>query len=219
MPSRVIDALRRARMSGLRLIMVTGRELPDLRRAFAEVDLFDEVVAENGGVLHSRATRATRILGPRPAETFVQALRDRGVEFSAGSVVVATRESDLPAVREAISVCGGRDLSVILNKGSVMILPAGIDKGSGLVIAAADIAIEPSRIVGMGDGENDESLLHACGLGFAVSDAVPALKVVADGVTRGARGDGVMELIEKLLCDGLSGYSPRARRGWTSDSQ
>ena len=45
-------ALGRAKAAGIRLVMVTGRELPDLFRTFDRVDLFDQVVAENGAVLY-----------------------------------------------------------------------------------------------------------------------------------------------------------------------
>lgn len=37
--------------SGRRLLLVTGRELPDLLQIFPEIVLFEWVVAENGGLL------------------------------------------------------------------------------------------------------------------------------------------------------------------------
>ena len=45
------DALIAFRRSGRRLLLVTGRELPDLMRVFPQIDLFDRVVAENGVAL------------------------------------------------------------------------------------------------------------------------------------------------------------------------
>jgi len=45
------DALVAFRRSGRRLLLVTGRELPDLVRVFPRIDLFDRVVAENGALL------------------------------------------------------------------------------------------------------------------------------------------------------------------------
>src|ERR1700709_1304176 len=47
-----IDALRLLKESGRRLILVTGRELPDLIASFPELVLFDSVVAENGALLY-----------------------------------------------------------------------------------------------------------------------------------------------------------------------
>ena len=43
-------ALRQLKETGRRLVLVTGRELADLRHTFAEITIFDRVVAENGAV-------------------------------------------------------------------------------------------------------------------------------------------------------------------------
>ena len=46
-------ALERLKETGRKLIMVTGRELPDLKRVFPGLDIFDMVVAENGALLYT----------------------------------------------------------------------------------------------------------------------------------------------------------------------
>src|SRR3954462_14419773 len=43
-----LQALRKLRDSGRRLLLVTGRELEDLQSVFPQLDAFDCVVAENG---------------------------------------------------------------------------------------------------------------------------------------------------------------------------
>ena len=48
---RTCKALEEVRASGRKLIMVTGRDLPDLERVFERFDLFDLIVAENGALL------------------------------------------------------------------------------------------------------------------------------------------------------------------------
>jgi hypothetical protein len=53
---KTVAALRSFRQSGRKLILVTGRELPDLRRVFSHLDLFDAAVVENGAVLVDPAT-------------------------------------------------------------------------------------------------------------------------------------------------------------------
>ena len=53
-----VASLRRARDAGLRLLMVTGRELTDLFNTFAHTALLDLVVAETGAVLYTPATAA-----------------------------------------------------------------------------------------------------------------------------------------------------------------
>ena len=61
-PDDVWEALRRLRDSGRRLVLVTGRELDDLLRICARLDLFDRVVVENGGVVYRPATAERRLL-------------------------------------------------------------------------------------------------------------------------------------------------------------
>jgi HAD superfamily hydrolase (TIGR01484 family) len=48
---QTIEALRAFKQSGRRLVLVSGRELPDLQRVFSPLDLFDLAVVENGAVL------------------------------------------------------------------------------------------------------------------------------------------------------------------------
>jgi hypothetical protein len=51
------DSLIAFRLSGRRLLLVTGRELPDLLRVFPRIELFDRVVAENGALLFEPVTK------------------------------------------------------------------------------------------------------------------------------------------------------------------
>src|SRR5262245_43917038 len=73
-----LDALARARAAGIKLVMVTGRDLPDLHRVFSSLDLFDRIVAENGALLFNPATQATRMLAPPPPASFLDRLRRWG---------------------------------------------------------------------------------------------------------------------------------------------
>src|SRR5690349_9973349 len=77
--SATIEALERFRETGRKLLLVTGRELPDLIRVFPRLDLFDRVVAENGALLYSPATREEQPLGQAPPDAFVKALRDQAI--------------------------------------------------------------------------------------------------------------------------------------------
>src|SRR5438477_8748071 len=87
----VIDALTRFGHSRRRLLMVTGRELPDLQRTFSRLDLFDSIVVENGAVLFSPSTGCERPLAAPPPAVFAEALRSHGVgPISVGRVIVAT---------------------------------------------------------------------------------------------------------------------------------
>ena len=127
-----IKALEQVLASGRRLILVTGRELPDLESVFPRLDLFERVVAENGALLYHPATRRKRLLAQAPPPEFVDTLRRRGVRnLSTGEVIVAMWRPDEVHAIETIRDLG-LELQVIFNKDAVMVLPAGVNKASGL---------------------------------------------------------------------------------------
>jgi hydroxymethylpyrimidine pyrophosphatase-like HAD family hydrolase len=199
---QAIAALGRLRKSGRRAVLVTGRELPDLLTVCPRLDLFDRVVAENGALLYRPQTRDELVLAEPPPPELAERLRGRGVPVSEGRVIVAMREPHQLAAVEVIRDLG-LELQVIFNKGAVMLLPPGVDKQTGLEAALDELGLSPRNTVAVGDAENDEAMLAACGCGAAVANAVPSLKDRADLVLRGARGQGVEELIARLIEDDL----------------
>ena len=205
---QTVTALRRLAATGRKLILVTGRQLNDLLRVFPDARLFDAVVAENGAVLHRPATGDTRVLAPPPPAHFVETLRRRRVEpLWRGQVVVATVQPNDTAVVDVIRELG-LDLQVILNKGSVMVLPASVDKATGLRAALDELALAPERVVAIGDAENDQAFLATSGYGVAVANALDTLKATARHVTRGEAGAGVREIIDSLISDDWSRDEP-----------
>jgi len=194
-------ALERLKLTGRRLVMVTGRELSDLERVCPRLDLFDRVVAENGALLYTPATKEERPLGPPPPEAFVAHLKNLGLQpLSVGRVIVATWEPNESAVLDAIRTLG-LDLQIIFNKGAVMVLPNGINKASGLEAALEDLGLSAHNVVATGDAENDLAFMRICGCAVAVGNALPAVKDAADVVTAAARGAGVAELITTWVED------------------
>lgn len=196
--AETVQALERLRASGRTLILVTGRELDELATVFRRLDLFDRVVAENGALLYRPDTGEERRLAEPPPPALVAALRARGVPLSVGRVIVATVSPHETAVLEIIRDLG-LELHVVFNKGSVMVLPSGTNKATGLSAALAELGLSARDTVGVGDAENDQAFLAFCGRAVAVANALPTVKERADLVTTGARGAGVVELIEAIL--------------------
>jgi hydroxymethylpyrimidine pyrophosphatase-like HAD family hydrolase len=89
----------------------------------------------------------------------------------------------------------GLELQIIFNKGAVMVLPAGVNKATGLVAVLSELELSAHNVVGVGDAENDHAFLHACGCGAAVANALPILMESADIKLAGKAGAGVIELI------------------------
>jgi hydroxymethylpyrimidine pyrophosphatase-like HAD family hydrolase len=193
-----VAGLVRARDAGLKLVMVTGRELPDLFNTFAHSSLFDAIVAENGAVLYHPSTQEVQVLTDAPPPAFTERLTNTKIPLSVGHCIVATvtphEHEVLAAIREL-----QLEWHVIFNKGSVMALPASVTKATGLAPALESIGVIADRTVGVGDAENDQAFLSACGRAVAVANALATVKEMADHTTAGARGAGVVELIDMML--------------------
>jgi HAD superfamily hydrolase (TIGR01484 family) len=192
-------ALQRWKEAGRKLLLVTGRELPDLQRVCPFTKSFDCIVAENGALLYWPETGRKNILAAAPPAEFIHCLRTLGVSpLSFGEVIVATQENYKGVVLQAIEELGLK-LKVILNKGALMILPTSADKATGLVAAANAMGLALADIAGVGDAENDQVFLALCGYSAAVGNALSFLKKQVHYVTKATHGAGVEELIEKLL--------------------
>jgi hypothetical protein len=198
-----LRALERASGSGCGLLLVTGREMDDIVRVFPRLDIFDRVVSENGALIYRPEDRSEHYLARRPPQEFLDALQRRNVSpLSVGRVVIASLETETPKIIDALRECG-LDLEIILNKGSAMALPAGVNKATGLLAALREMRLSPRDIVAAGDAENDIPMLELAGLGVAVAGALESVKRSADIVMSAGAGEGIIELIERLLADDL----------------
>ncbi|HET6422531.1 MAG TPA: HAD-IIB family hydrolase, partial [Planctomycetaceae bacterium] len=204
-----LAAFQRFVETGRRLVLVTGRELDELLEIFPEIGLFEWVVAENGALLYRPSNREEKILAEPPPEGFVQALRARGVgPISVGRVIVATWEPHETTVLDTIRD-QGLELQVIFNKGAVMVLPAGVNKASGLQAALKQMNLSQHETVAVGDAENDHAFLSLSECSVAVSNALPSLKDRANLVTNGDHGEGVAELIDRIIATDLAECQPQ----------
>lgn len=202
MPDEAVAAISRLRTSGRRVILATGRRLDDLLAVCPHLSLFDYVVAENGALVYSPRTREEVLLGKRPPTRFLERLKQLGVAFDVGRVIVATWLPHHTAVLQAIQETG-LELGVIFNGSAVMVLPAGINKATGLDYALRKLGLSFHEVVGIGDAANDQSFLIRCECPVAVANAEPALRELATFVTRASGGFGVAEVIDELIADDL----------------
>ncbi|MDR3606933.1 MAG: HAD family hydrolase [Oligoflexia bacterium] len=194
-----VNELRRWKGAGGLVVLVTGRELEELQRVFPSVSVCDLVIAENGALIYRPATGRIELLGERPPRVFVEELRRRGVNpLSVGRSIVSTVQPHGAAVREAI-VDLKLSLQIIMNKESVMVLPANIDKGTGLRAALKELNVSPRDCVAVGDAENDLALFDAAGLGCAVLNSTKNLRARAAVKLEKPDYEGVCELLQNLM--------------------
>lgn len=192
-------AVERLRAHGRKVLLVTGRELPDLYRVCPVMTLFDRIVAENGALIHNPAEGSTRALAEAPPAEFAERLRKENVNpLSVGRVLLATHEQFFTVVQEVIHDLS-LPLEISLNKGALMVLPDGINKAAGLRAVLPELDLELAEVAGIGDAENDFSFLSICGLSVAVGNALPELKQKVARVTSATHGAGVEECIDYLL--------------------
>lgn len=93
---------------------------------------------------------------------------------------------------------------------NIEINAADANKGEGLRALCAHLGIDLRESMAIGDGDNDVSMLRAAGVGVAMQNAAPAVKLAADAVTvRDNNAGGVAEAIlryalgtERAECDG-----------------
>jgi HAD superfamily hydrolase (TIGR01484 family) len=206
-----LAALERVLATDRKLVLVTGRQLPDLHQIFPELNIFQRVVAENGALLYRPESREEKLLCEPPSEILLERLQELKVPFSVGRGIVASWEPHQDNILRAIRELG-LELHLIFNKGAVMVLPSGVNKRTGLKAALDELGISPHNVVGFGDAENDHAFLAVCECAVAVANALPTVKQRADVVTTASHGAGVVEIIEQLLQDDLAQYDSGMKR-------
>jgi HAD superfamily hydrolase (TIGR01484 family) len=207
-----IASLRRCKETGRKLILVTGRELPDLKSVFPEINLFDRVVAENGALLYVPAEHKETLIAPPAHEKLAARLRDANLShLSVGRSIIATCRPHETAVLDAIRDLG-LELQIIFNKEAVMALPSNVNKASGLAAALDDLGLSSLNAISFGDAENDHAFLTMSGCAVAVDNALPSLKDEADIIATKSDGAGVAEIIASLLEDECGNILRKAKR-------
>lgn len=190
----VLAALAAARRDGLKLLLVTGRIMNELRASFPDVEeWFDAVVAENGAVIEGSCGRHK--LAPAVERGLADAIERRGVPVRRGDVLLACDAvSDSVVIEEVHRL--GLECQLLYNRSALMVLPAGVAKGTGLQAALDLLGLSRHNTMAVGDAENDHSLLECAEFGVAVANAVDSLKDHADFVLPLPDGAGVMSLLQ-----------------------
>ena len=80
------------------------------------------------------------------------------------------------------------------------LMPAGVDKGTGLTHLADMLGIPMSEVIAVGDSANDLSMIKAAGLGVGVANVTDDVRPYCDVVLETAGTDGAFsELVERFL--------------------
>jgi HAD superfamily hydrolase (TIGR01484 family) len=199
-PPQLETALERCRAIGDTLFLVTGRRFETVPLGPLG-ELFTGVVWENGAVLAHKASGELYLPFGQLNPHLWKALEEAGVPFERGLAIAATWAPHDQAVWQALAKHGG-GASIEYNKGAVMVVPLGAAKGAGLERLLTICGFSARNLAAFGDAENDLSMLALAEVAVTVSDAVPAVRDVADLVADGPGPAGVLEILERYPLTG-----------------
>jgi len=80
-------------------------------------------------------------------------------------------------------------------RGIIEVRPRGSDKAVGLSVAVARLGMDRSRVLAVGDSDNDVEMLRWAGTGVCVAGATPAAEAASDYVTSLGAAHGVVEVV------------------------
>lgn len=119
-------------------------------------------------------------------------------------VAIASRE----AVERQVAVMRekyGDRLYVVQSQPTFLeIADAAVNKGAALTHLASALRVPLSEVVAVGDGQNDLDMIRVAGLGVAMGDGNAELCAAADRITGTLAEDGVAQLIDALIAEGLA---------------
>ncbi len=191
-----VISLKSARKDGIKVFLVSGRKLSFLERVNEGREFVDMIVAENGAIIYNPEDGRKILLGDGLDE-LKAAFSDVDFPVDVEEVIVATTADHLEEVREIIEK-NNLSVDIELNRDDVMIMPAGVNKCTGVLKAAEICGIDRQHLACIGDAENDLKLFAAAGTRVAVANAVQRLKDEADIVCSAPYGDGVIEFVRSV---------------------
>lgn len=84
-------------------------------------------------------------------------------------------------------------------KTGLELIASGADKGAGLTLLCQELGLTMAEVIGVGDAENDRTMLEMSGLGLAMGNARPEIQAVASHVLASHDQGGCVEAIERYL--------------------
>ena len=135
------------------------------------------------------------------------ALAERGVPCRRGEVLLAIDGEHAATVVEVIGILG-LDAQIVRNRTALMVLPAGVTKGTGLGAVLTEMTLSRHNTLAVGDAENDLSLFGMAEIGAAVANAVPSVREHADLVLDREDGAGLAELLAGPHVSGARRWCP-----------
>ncbi|MDU0202136.1 Cof-type HAD-IIB family hydrolase [Paenibacillus sp. MAH-36] len=113
-------------------------------------------------------------------------------------ILIIREEQDFTAVLDVFLPVTGIECELVHSESTYLeILPQAVSKGHALKLLVAQMGIEMQDVIAIGDNLNDLEMIREAGLGVAVDNAHPKLKVEAQYIAKSHLNHAVAEVIEK----------------------
>ena len=104
----------------------------------------------------------------------------------------------LPPLRQALAAVPGVGLTQSWYN-NIEVMPAGVDKGQGVLDLAKALDVPPEQVMALGDESNDIPMLKAAGFGVAMGNASEEAKSAARFVTAANAEEGFALALETYV--------------------
>lgn len=236
---RTLAALNDLAATGVRVVVITGRALPEALAVLQGGAVDGTAIASNGAIVADSSGRVIdrTVIEPEVVRAALDFARDKPMEVvlftdtqhlvAPGAVTadylravnphvetVEIDRADVP-LETVIKVCFVAEPETLaaydaeLRAAFPMVVqsmstiydlsPEGADKGATLGRFLRDNGIDPARVAGVGDSENDLAWLRQVGFPVAVENALPSIKEVALFEIGHHDREAVAELVEEIV--------------------
>lgn len=126
-------------------------------------------------------------------------IEDMPDPFSINKIVMSRPAAELDAAIKKIPESYYKKYNIYKSQSHILeILPKNVDKGSAMSIVGEWLSLSKNQIMGIGDQENDLTLVTNAGLGIAMDNAITIVKEAADFITKSNDASGVAYAIRKF---------------------
>lgn len=120
--------------------------------------------------------------------------------FKINKVVMSRPSKELDAAIPHIADIYHERYNIYKSQAFILeVLPKNVDKGFSMRLLGDMLGLEKKQIMGIGDQENDLSLVENAGLGIAMENAIDQVKDAADYITRSNDNNGVAHALRKFV--------------------
>lgn len=120
--------------------------------------------------------------------------------FTINKIVMSRPAEELDAIIPKIPASYHEKYNIYKSQDFILeVLPQNVDKGYSMRLLGNMLGLKKEQIMGIGDQENDLSLVENAGFGVAMGNAIDHVKEAADFITKTNDENGVAYAIQKFV--------------------